>query len=231
MAATRVGPNNHGAAPSVSEGSLIPLLGRIAGIAGISAGVLLTVYRQLLRLKLFPTLPPERAYDLLLLIVLLTFAFAIGGLAAWLARARTARWVVVSLLLFALGMSALGATLIRGDKESATESWRQVSNAPQSFYFDYPFKDAPGRHIWTRTNEKLWTERLPNGNENFIEVVGRTSVDGDNGTLVQLSNDKSLQYFVPDRGSHMLWVRDRRVDANQSPASPWLFLGQMQNVN
>ena len=116
MAATRVGPNNAASTSSASEAGLIPALGRIAGIAGISAGVLLTVYRQLLRLKLFPTLPPERAYDLLLLIVVLTFAFAIGGLAAWLARARTARWVVVCLLLFALGMSALGATLIRGDK-------------------------------------------------------------------------------------------------------------------
>jgi len=58
-------------------------VGQIAGIGGIALGVLLIVFREVIRKAIFPQLTRQQAYKLLRLIVILTFAIAALGLTAW----------------------------------------------------------------------------------------------------------------------------------------------------
>ncbi|WP_305822207.1 hypothetical protein, partial [Massilia brevitalea] len=59
-------------------------LGKVGGIAGVSLGIFLVVYRDVLRKKIFAKLPTKESYQLLRLIIVLTWTIAVLGLAAWL---------------------------------------------------------------------------------------------------------------------------------------------------
>jgi hypothetical protein len=48
---------------------LIKTVGQIAGIGGIALGVLLILFREIIRKKIFPQLTKEQAYSLLKLII------------------------------------------------------------------------------------------------------------------------------------------------------------------
>ena len=58
-------------------------LGVIAGIAGIALGVLLILYRDVIRKNIFPTLTKDQGFKLLILILLLVWSIAIVGIGAW----------------------------------------------------------------------------------------------------------------------------------------------------
>jgi outer membrane protein OmpA-like peptidoglycan-associated protein len=73
---------------------LFELLGRVAGLGGIALGVLLVVFRDVVRKNVFPKLTNEQAYRTLNLILVLTFAMATLGLAAWVYVAENPRAMV-----------------------------------------------------------------------------------------------------------------------------------------
>jgi hypothetical protein len=58
-------------------------LAKVAGIGGLAFGVLVLIFREVIRKQIFPTLPPRQAYRLLRLIVVLTFTIALVGLIGW----------------------------------------------------------------------------------------------------------------------------------------------------
>lgn len=62
---------------------LFKTLGAVAGLGGIALGVLLLVFRDVVRKKIFPTLTREQGYSLLRWIVVLTFGAAVVGICAW----------------------------------------------------------------------------------------------------------------------------------------------------
>ena len=59
-------------------------MGQIAGIGGISVGVLLLLFRDIIRKNIFPKFRDEKlAYRLLRLIVVVVWSVAIAGIGAW----------------------------------------------------------------------------------------------------------------------------------------------------
>ena len=66
------------------EISILKTLRQIAGVAGAGLGVLLILYRDLLRKDIFPKLGPAHAYRVIRLLLVLTWSIAFAGLAAWL---------------------------------------------------------------------------------------------------------------------------------------------------
>lgn len=66
------------------EADLLKYLGRIAGIGGISLGVFLILFREVIRKKIFPSLDKDAAYRLLRMVLLLTWTMALVGIIAWL---------------------------------------------------------------------------------------------------------------------------------------------------
>src|SRR5260221_1451249 len=56
---------------------------KVAGIGGIALFGLLVIFRDVIRLKIFPQLRPGHAYRIILVILTFTFVVACGGIVAW----------------------------------------------------------------------------------------------------------------------------------------------------
>jgi hypothetical protein len=65
------------------ELSILKTVGQIAGIGGVSLGVFLLLFKEVIRKKIFPMLDKEQAYRLIRLFLVLTFLIALAGLGAW----------------------------------------------------------------------------------------------------------------------------------------------------
>ncbi|MGB9254775.1 MAG: carboxypeptidase regulatory-like domain-containing protein [Candidatus Korobacteraceae bacterium] len=65
------------------DAKLFETLGKYAGLAGISIGLILVIYSALLKLNIFPKLKSEEAYALLRQMIYLTFIIGIAGIIAW----------------------------------------------------------------------------------------------------------------------------------------------------
>jgi hypothetical protein len=63
--------------------TILKTVGEIAGIGGLSLGVVLLLFRDVIRKNIFPLLGVVEAYKLLRLIVILVFMIGVAGLAAW----------------------------------------------------------------------------------------------------------------------------------------------------
>jgi tetratricopeptide (TPR) repeat protein len=75
-----------------SSVQVLKVVAQVAGIGGLSIGLVLLVFRDTLRQKIFPQLDPQRAFHLLVLIIVLTAIIGLAGLASWVylqARAST----------------------------------------------------------------------------------------------------------------------------------------------
>jgi len=62
---------------------LVKTLGQIAGIGGISFGVLLLLFRDVIRKRIFPTLTKQQGFRLIVLFLVLVWSAALAGLGAW----------------------------------------------------------------------------------------------------------------------------------------------------
>jgi len=69
---------------NMDEYSLIEKIGQIAGIGGVALGVFLLIFKEIIRKNIFPNLTRQQAYNIIKLIIVLTFLVAIFGIAAWL---------------------------------------------------------------------------------------------------------------------------------------------------
>jgi WD40 repeat protein len=93
-----------------------------------------------------------------------------------------------------------------------------------SYEYSFPDSNGSGPRKWLKITDDDWIQRFPNGVENKLRRQGSEVVDGDLGTVFVLLRDPDLLYFVPDMGSAILWIRDRRVSAGDGK---WSFLGKM----
>ena len=65
------------------ELNLLKTLGQIAGIGGLAIGMVILIFRDVIRKRVFPRLTQEQAFRLLRLILVLVWSVAILGIAAW----------------------------------------------------------------------------------------------------------------------------------------------------
>lgn len=65
------------------DANILKILGQIAGIGGFSLGLVLLIYREIVRKQIFPQLAKHHAYKLLLVIIVLTWIVAMSGISAW----------------------------------------------------------------------------------------------------------------------------------------------------
>jgi hypothetical protein len=70
------------------QDSFLQVFGQVAGIGGLALGVLLVIYREVLRRRMFPQLTRDHAYRIIILIIVLTWTIAVVGVAAWVYTSR-----------------------------------------------------------------------------------------------------------------------------------------------
>jgi hypothetical protein len=66
---------------------ILQAVGAIAGIGGIAFGVVLILFREVIRKNIFPQLTKEQAYKLLIVLALLTWSVALAGIGAYILTA------------------------------------------------------------------------------------------------------------------------------------------------
>jgi hypothetical protein len=100
--------------------------------------------------------------------------------------------------------------------------------SPSRFYIDYAGEPEPGKRYWSRADQSTWIERYPSGKETVQQVIERTTVAGDLGTVVGPKNEKTFQVFIPDKCGKLMWVRFRHQV--QGKWQEWSYLGEMRGI-
>ncbi len=62
---------------------ILKIVGQIAGIGGIAFGVLLLLFKEVIRKNIFPNLTKIQGFKIIKLILLLVWSIAIIGIVAW----------------------------------------------------------------------------------------------------------------------------------------------------
>lgn len=62
---------------------VLGVVGQVAGIGGVAFGVLLIIFRDVIRKNIFPDLAQIQAYRIIRLVIVLTFLIATAGIGAW----------------------------------------------------------------------------------------------------------------------------------------------------
>jgi hypothetical protein len=70
------------------DDSLFRIFGQVAGIGGLALGVLMVLYREVIRRRIFPQLSQDQAYRVIRLIVVLTWTVALVGVGSWVYTSR-----------------------------------------------------------------------------------------------------------------------------------------------
>ncbi len=107
------------------ELEILKTVGQVAGIGGIALGVLLLVFRDVVRQQIFPQLTKEQAYRLLTTIIVLVWSVAVLGVGAWVwtASPRDAR---------SGGIQRVNTGIIIMDKANITDSDISVIGGTES---------------------------------------------------------------------------------------------------
>ena len=61
----------------------LKIIGAVAGIGGLSLTVLLLIFREVIRKKIYPSLTQNQAYRILNKVIILVTLVALAGIAAW----------------------------------------------------------------------------------------------------------------------------------------------------
>lgn len=124
------------------KGELLVKLGQIAGVGGISLGVIALVFREVLRKNIFPKMPKAHAYKIIRLIVILTFTIAALGISAWAyvetyhSAGSEPKFPKTSAEL------VIGPYLALVDANKLQDAWNTMSNLAHDRLDFQTFKDA-----------------------------------------------------------------------------------------
>jgi hypothetical protein len=142
---------------------------------------------------------------------------------------RAGYWSLTLLLL--LGVWRTGSAYTQETKKVQDEI-KEVTkdhilkNVPNRFYFDYEFKPKPGKRYWRRIDDKTWIERYPDGEETTFAIIGQATVNDATGIIIQQTDEKTFQVFIPDKGSELMWLRIRHTGVTED----WSYLAKMEKV-
>jgi hypothetical protein len=65
------------------ETSILKIAGQVAGLAGLAIGLVIIIFREVIRKNIFPKLPVAEAYKVLRMVLILAWSTAIVGIGAW----------------------------------------------------------------------------------------------------------------------------------------------------
>jgi len=112
-----------------------------------------------------------------------------------------------------------------------------ISKVPQFYAFNYRGAPRPGKRYWLRIDNSTWIERYPDGLQTVFKVIGHTTVQNIEGTVVVKvegngsepapDNHRGFQAFIPDKGSAVMHHWFRNVDRGDTD---WKDLGPMLGV-
>lgn len=127
----------------MNEYSLLEKIGQIAGIGGLALGIFLLIFREVLRKNIFPSLNRQQAYNIIKLVLILTFLIAIFGITAWL-------W---------------SETIKNGKDSETTTSINEQGSYRRIYYqgFDLTPDESELNQMWLKGDSGDWSGRFADG--------------------------------------------------------------------
>jgi hypothetical protein len=143
---------------------------------------------------------------------------------------------LVSVALGVFVLCLCGHAAIAQEKEKLAEvTKKELNTKVPNFFCLGSNEDSDSKRLWLRIDSKHFVERYPSGAESKFRILGRTKIDGTQGTLLAkvggdeqeagTPNDGSFQVFIPDRGSAKMEFRFR-----QNPQSDWAVFTEIRKV-
>jgi hypothetical protein len=133
----------------------------------------------------------------------------------------------------ALGLALAGNSASADEKGKLAEVTKNDLNSKVPNFFSFGSDD--GKRVWLRVDSKHFVERYPSGVESKFKMLGRTKLDGVQGTVLAkvggdeqeagTPNDGSFQVFIPDRGNAKMEFRYR-----SNPDAEWTAYMELKNV-
>jgi hypothetical protein len=103
------------------DAGLLKAVGQVAGIGGLALGVFLLLFREIIRKKIFPKLPPVEAYRLLRLITVAVWSVALAGIAAWVYVSQGSAKAVSADYGIAIGGDVYGGSTVENTTSGDTK--------------------------------------------------------------------------------------------------------------
>lgn len=193
----------------------IEIIAQVAGIGGIAVGGMVLIFRDVIRRNIFPMLTKKHSFELIRLIVILSFLMALAGIGAWLISTQFAPRSDSS------GLSSL--PLIRQQVVLAARAQIQKAESAAEFANDAAeeaeraAKRARDKEPYTKIDENKdyryegeWSNDSPNGfgilRYVFPEALGETFSgnfkDGQRIRGVYIYPPSYPIYLLPDMPPH-----------------------------
>ena len=67
----------------MGTGNIFRIVGATSGLAGLAVGMIVILFKEVIRKRIFPMLPKREAYGLLRLVLVLSWSIAVVGIGAW----------------------------------------------------------------------------------------------------------------------------------------------------
>jgi len=130
-------------------------LGQIAGIAGISVGVLLLVFRDIIRKKIFPKLTKTQAFRVLTLIIVSVWTVALAGIIFPRVSPATAKanWEAVG-VSHEESLGILQDVMQREGIATRTDEFHVRVLAPDDY--EYSWRDGQREYRLTKETTGRW---------------------------------------------------------------------------
>ena len=119
--------------------STLKVVGQVAGIGGLALGVLLLVFREVIRKNIFPNLAQSQAYRLIRLIVVFTFIIAAFGIGSWVYLQRTAGTAIADIAFPSESAEPIILDHLRlVDSSRFSDAWQSMAaEAHRRMQYDY----------------------------------------------------------------------------------------------
>lgn len=169
------------------QNSVLESMGAAAGLGGLSLGVLLILFREVIRKKIFPNLTKEQAYNLLRLVLVLVFAIAAIGIGTY-------AYVTISTKQIEIG----GKTF--PPKPGKEQPLDDFINVTDSLIEEIKKVRAEMKEKWGRIDDP---KKIPQKTEKFMHEFDRLpDAKGKNNDLREFLNRgdiKGAEHYLSER--------------------------------
>jgi hypothetical protein len=128
--------------PDIGKTGLWQIFGKYGGVAGIALGVVLVLYRKVLEEKVFPTLQPQQAFLVFIVLLFLTAALTAAGMLIWASQVKAGRSVLASIVIVVLAMFGITGYAMRPASQDSAYRIRVTVLNPSNV----PVNEA---HVWS----------------------------------------------------------------------------------
>jgi len=217
------------------ENELLKTLGQIAGIGGLSLGVLLLLFRDVIQKQIFSTLTKQQSYKLIVLFLILVWLIAAIGISAWVwVEINSKSTAEITKVKFNQDVSITNADNVNGDKVMGDKVERKIIlqgkpvsgkislstftiNNKLCDYIEYRLNSS--KQFWPKNAEPVWVKYKGGKVELYGKVFDSYEEAEKYGDILRVNYN---HYSFTSETSHKIYF-ERLNEINEKKENPSNF--------